>query len=154
MSRQAKDIASNKKARHDFHILESLEAGIALRGTEVKSIRAGRVNLRDSYAHVQKDGIWLHGCDVQPYERASFQQHEAKRPRRLLLHKKEIQKLRGLTAEKGLTLVALRIYWKDQLVKIELGVAKGKDKGDKRQDIKKREQDREARRAMTSFNRK
>ncbi len=87
------DIASNRKARHDFQILESYEAGIELRGTEVKSIREGRINLRDTYARVDNGQVWLHGCDIQPYERASFQQHEAKRPRRLLLHRKEIRKL-------------------------------------------------------------
>tara|TARA_R110002096_G_scaffold24760_8_gene77952 strand:- start:185 stop:646 length:462 start_codon:yes stop_codon:yes gene_type:complete len=151
---QRKDIASNKKARHEFHILETFEAGIELRGTEVKSVRAGRINLRDSFARVDKGQIWLHGCDIQQYERASYEQHEAKRARRLLLHKKEILKLNGYTAEKGLTLVALRAYWKDQLVKIELGVARGKMQADKREDIKKRDQDREACRAMTSFNRR
>lgn len=151
---QRKDIASNKKARHEFHILETFEAGIELRGTEVKSIRAGRINLRDSFARIDKSQIWLHGCDIQMYERASYEQHEAKRPRRLLLHKKEILKLYGYTAEKGLTLIALRAYWKEQLVKIEIGVARGKMQADKREDIKKRDQDREARRAMTSFNRR
>ncbi len=151
---QVKDIASNKKARHEFHILETFETGIELRGTEVKSIRAGRINLRDSFARIDKGQVYLHGCDIQPYERASYVQHEAKRPRRLLLHKKEILKLIGYTAEKGLTLVALRAYWKGQLVKMELGVAKGKDKADKRQDIKEKDLDREARRAMTTFNRR
>ena len=146
------EIATNKKARHEFAITETFETGIALRGTEVKSIRAGRINLRDSFARVEKAEVWLHGCDIQPYERASFINHEAKRPRKLLLHRKEIHKLIGLTMEKGLTLVALRAYWKGPLVKIELGVGKGKTKGDKRQTLKGQVEEREARRAMANFN--
>lgn len=147
-------IASNRKARHDFTILENIEAGIELRGTEVKSIRAGHVNLRDAFARVEKDEVWLHGLDVQPYERASFVQHEARRPRKLLLHKREILKLANQTQEKGLTIVALRAYWKGQRVKIELGVGKGKTKGDRRDDLKKQVETREAARAMANFNRR
>lgn len=151
---QPDEIASNRKARHDYIILDSYEAGIALRGTEVKSIRAGRIQLRDSFARVEQGEIILYGVDIQPYERASFYQHEAKRPRKLLLHKREIGKLHGQTAEKGLTLVALRAYWKGSRVKIELGVARGKTKGDNREDIKKRVETREAARAMVEFNRR
>jgi len=148
------EIANNKKARHDYAIQETLEAGIELKGTEVKSIRAGFMNLRDAFARVEKGQVWLYGCDIKPYERASFEQHEPRRARRLLLHRKEINKLFGSTAEKGLTIVALRAYWKRQHVKIELGVAKGKTNVDRRDDIKKRDADMEARRALVSFNRK
>ena len=147
-------IASNRKARHDFTILETFETGIELRGTEVKSIRAGHVHVRDAFARVEKGEVWLHGCDIQPYERASFVQHDSRRPRKLLLHKREIIKLTGLTQEKGLTLIALRAYWKGQRVKIELGVGKGKAKGDRRDDLKKRVEDREAARAMADFNKR
>lgn len=151
---QPEEIASNRKARHDYTVLDSYEAGIALRGTEVKSIRAGRIQLRDSFARVEGGEVILYGVDIQPYERASYGQHEAKRPRKLLLHKREIGKLFGQTAEKGLTLVALRAYWKGSRVKIELGVARGKTKGDNREDIKKRLETREAARAMVEFNRR
>jgi SsrA-binding protein len=153
MSKQA-DIASNKKARHDFDIVETYETGIVLRGTEVKSVRSGKMNLRDAFARVEKGEVLLHGCDIQPYENASFTQHDAKRPRKLLLHKKEILKLSALTHEKGYTLVALRAYWSGQRVKIELGVAKGKVKGDRREDLKKRVETREAERAVANFNRR
>ncbi len=148
------DIASNKKARHDFQILESYEAGIELKGTEVKSIRAGRVNIRDAFARVEKGEVILYGIDVQPYQNASFEQHASKRPRRLLLHRREIGQLTGYTAEKGLTLVALRLYWKNSRVKVELGVGRGKAKGDRRQDLKTRVEKREAERAMANFNRR
>lgn len=151
---QPEEIASNRKARHDYTVLDTYEAGIALRGTEVKSIRAGRIQLRDSFARVEGGEVILYGVDIQPYERASYGQHEAKRPRKLLLHKREIGKLFGQTAEKGLTLVALRAYWKGARVKIELGVARGKTKGDNREDIKKRLETREAARAMVEFNRR
>jgi len=153
MSKQA-DIASNKKARHDFDIVETYETGVVLRGTEVKSVRSGKMNLRDAFARVEKGEVLLHGCDIQPYENASFTQHDAKRPRKLLLHKKEILKLSALTHEKGYTLVALRAYWSGQRVKIELGVAKGKVKGDRREDLKKRVETREAERAVANFNRR
>jgi SsrA-binding protein len=112
------------------------------------------MNLRDAFARVEKGEVLLHGCDIQPYENASFTQHDAKRPRKLLLHKKEILKLSALTHEKGYTLVALRAYWSGQRVKIELGVAKGKVKGDRREDLKKRVETREAERAVANFNRR
>lgn len=151
-TQQSEEIASNRKARHDFTILDTWEAGIALRGTEVKSIREGRIQLRDSFARVEGGEVILYGVDIQLYERASYGQHEAKRPRKLLLHKKEIAKLVGHTAEKGLTLVALRAYWKGSRVKIELGVARGKTKVDNRQDLKDRVEIREAARAVAGFN--
>ena len=148
------EIANNKKARHDFHILEEFECGIQLRGTEVKSIREGRVNIRDSFGRVENEEVVLYGVDIQPYERASYEQHASKRPRKLLLHRKEIQKLIGLTAERGCTLVALKLYWKKHLVKVLLGVAKGKAVHDKRHDLKKRVENREAEREMARFSRR
>ena len=146
------EIASNRKARHDFSISETFEAGIALKGTEVKSIRAGKINIRDAYARVEKGEVFLYGCDIQPYEAASHTQHESKAPRKLLLHRKEIDKLRAYTEIKGSVLVALRAYWKNKRVKIEIGVGKGKAHRDRREDLKKRVQDREASREMSRFN--
>lgn len=147
------EIATNRKARHDFTISETFETGIALKGTEVKSIRAGKINIRDAYARVERGEVFLYGCDIQPYEAASHTQHEAKAPRKLLLHGKEIDKLRTHTEIKGSVLVALRAYWKNKRVKIELGVGKGKAHKDRREDLKKRVQDREADREMSRFNR-
>ncbi|CAN5124506.1 SsrA-binding protein SmpB [soil metagenome] len=149
---QIRPIASNRKARHDYHILEDFECGVVLRGTEVKSIRAGRINLRDSFARVENEEIILYGVDIPPYERASYAQHANKRPRKLLLHRREIATLIGFTAEKGCTLVALDAYWKGQVVKIKLGVAKGKAAHDRRHDLKKRVETREAEREMARFN--
>lgn len=153
-SSPSSEITSNRKARHDYHILEEIECGIALRGTEVKSIRAGRMNLRDSFARVENEEIILHGCDIPPYENASFEQHANKRPRKLLLHRREITRLIGFTAEKGCTLVALKAYWKNRRVKILLGVAKGKAARDRREDLKKRAVDREVAREVARFNRR
>jgi SsrA-binding protein len=147
------EIATNRKARHDFTISETFEAGIALKGTEVKSIRAGKINIRDAYARVERGEVILYGCDIQPYEAASHTQHEAKAPRKLLLHRKEINKLYAHTEIKGSVLVALRAYWKNKRVKIELGVGKGKAHRDRREDLKKNVQDREAAREMSRFNR-
>ena len=148
------DIVTNRKAFHDYHIIERFEAGIELKGTEVKSIRAGFANLTNAFARIEKAQIFLFGADIQPYERASHEQHDPKRNRRLLLHKKEINKLFGLTSIKGHTLVALRMYWKNGRVKIELGVGKGKEDRDKRSDLKKRVEQREVDREMSRFNRK
>lgn len=147
------EIATNRKARRDYHISESLEAGIELRGTEVKSIRAGKVNLADAYVRIEKNEAILHGCHIQPWQTAGeYFQHAARRPRRLLLNKREILKLSEASAQKGCTLPALRMYWKGQRVKVELGIGKGKTHGDQRQDIKKRVELREAEREMRRFN--
>ncbi len=147
------DIAKNKKALRDFHILSRIEAGIELRGTEVKSIRESKVNIRDAFARVEKGQVFLYGCDIQPWQTAGkWFQHEAKRPRRLLLHKNEILKLQEATQIKGETLVALRLYFKGRRVKIELGVAKGKTHSDQRHDLKKKVEMREAQREMARFN--
>lgn len=148
------EIANNRKALHDYHILETLEAGVELKGTEVKSIREGRINLRDAFARVENGQCLLYGCDIQPYAQASWEQHDPKRVRRLLLHKKEIMRLYGICQIKGNALVALRAYWKGPKVKIELGVAKGKIASDKRADLKKKEDKREVEREMARFNRR
>ncbi len=147
-------IVSNKKALRDYHISERFEAGIELKGTEVKSIREGKMNLQDAFARIDNGQIILHGCDIQPYERASHEQHLPRRPRRLLMHKKEIERLYSKSETKGQTLVALRAYWKNRRVKIEIGLGKGKAHQDQREDIKKRVMDREAQRAVANFNRK
>ncbi len=150
----SQDIATNRKARHDFQILETFEAGIELKGTEVKSIRAGHVNLRDAFGQVHGGQIFVLGCDIKPYESASHEQHLPRRQRRLLLHRKEIDKIESKLNEKGLSLPVLRMYWKDRRVKVELGLGRGKAQHDKRETLKKKVQDREAQRAMARFNRR
>jgi SsrA-binding protein len=145
------EIATNKKALVDYHIMERLEAGVSLRGTEVKSVRDGKVNLRDAFARIENGECLLYGCDIQPYVRASFDQHDPKRIRKLLLNKSEIHKLYGSVQIKGQTLVALRMYWKGARVKIELGVGKGKHQGDQREDLKKKAHDREVERELTRY---
>lgn len=143
----AADITVNRKALRDYHILEKFEAGIVLKGTEVKSIRAGLVNLMGAFGRIEKGELWVYGLDIQAYERASYEQHEPKCPRKLLLHKREIDKLYADVTIKGRAIVPLRMYWKQGIVKVEVGVGKGKDKGDKRDDLKekavKRDLDRE-----------
>jgi SsrA-binding protein len=118
----------------------------------VKSIRAGHINLGDAFARIERGQAFLYGCDIKPYEKASHEQHEARRSRRLLLHKNEILKLYAASQQKGLTLVALRAYWKDKRVKVEIAVGKGKTHSDQRQDLKKRVENREAQREMARFN--
>lgn len=148
------EICANRKALHDYAIESRLEAGIELLGTEVKSIRAGHVNLRGSYARVEQGQAFLFDVDIQPYERASHEQHEPKRKRRLLLHRREIEQLFVSSNVGGRTLVPLRLYWKQGRVKVELGVGKGKAASDKRGDLKKREAEREAQRVASGFNRR
>jgi len=150
----ADDIATNRKAFRDFHIIDRYEAGIQLVGTEVKSIRQGHVNLSDAFARVDRGEVWLYNFDIQPYDKASHTQHEPRRTRRLLLHKREIRKLAESSQQKGLALPALRAYWKGARVKIEIGAGKGKNKGDQRQDMKGKAMDREAARAAAGFNQK
>src|SRR5246127_1691228 len=149
----AAEIASNRRAFHNFQILEKIEAGISLTGTEVKSIRAGFANLSNAFARIENQEVFLYDADIQPYERASHEQHDPKRPRKLLLHKSEIAKLFEASVVKGQTLVALRLYWKDHRVKVEIGIGRGKTHGDKRQDLKEKTAKEEARRAAASFNR-
>ena len=143
-------ITKNRKAWHDYFILEQMEAGIALQGTEVKSLRAGRANLKDSYARVQEGELWLFGVHISPYEQGNRYNHDPERPRKLLLHKREIWRLMGRVQEKGLTLVPLSLYFKRGNVKVELGLAKGKAEHDKREAIAQRESDREIARALKS----
>ena len=147
------DIVSNRRAYHGYQIVEKVEAGLVLTGTEIKSIRAGLANLNNAFARVEKGGVYLYDSDIQPYVRASHTQHEPKRPRKLLLHKSEIQRLFEATSVKGQTLVALRLYWKNHRVKLELGIGRGKNHGDKRQDLKEKAIQREVGRAIDSFNR-
>lgn len=137
------NIATNKKAFHDYFIEERYEAGLVLSGSEVKSLRMGKANLQDAYARVLNDEVWLLGAHISPYAAASYLNHEATRTRKLLLHRKEIQRLIGKTTQKGLTLVPLRLYWKDGRAKIEIGLARGKRAYDKRETTKRREAARE-----------
>ena len=148
------EIASNRRAFHNYQILEKIEAGIELQGTEVKSIRAGLANLNNAFARDEKNEVYLYDADIQPYERASHSQHEPRRPRKLLLHKSEIAKLFSASAVQGQTLVALRLYWKNARVKVEIGVGRGKSSIDKRHDLKEKAVKRETDRAMSSFNRR
>lgn len=141
-------VATNKKAFHEYFILEKLEAGVSLVGTEVKSIREGRINLKDSYAHIREGEAFLFNCHISPYTHGNRQNHEPTRTRKLLLQRKEIRKLIGKTQEKGLTLVPIRVYLKRGLVKIELALVQGKKLYDKRETEKRKETDREARAAM------
>ncbi|HEY1769308.1 MAG TPA: SsrA-binding protein SmpB [Chthoniobacterales bacterium] len=144
----------NRKALRDFHILERLEAGLELKGSEVKSIRAGKANIGDAFARIEKGEAFLYGADIQPYERASHEVPAAKRVRKLLLHRREIDKLYGLTNIAGRTLVLLKLYWKNGRIKAEIGVGQGKEARDKRLDLKKRATDRETAREVARFNRK
>ncbi|MDF1826216.1 MAG: SsrA-binding protein SmpB [Verrucomicrobiales bacterium] len=146
------DIATNRKARRDFHISEKFEAGLELKGTEVKSIRAGKVNIGEAFARADKGEMWLYQCDIRPYEQASHEFHVPLRNRRLLLHKKEIRRMEALTEQKGATIVPLRLYWKNGRVKIELGVGKGKDQRDRREDLKQRAHNREVERELARYN--
>lgn len=147
------EISVNRKALRDYHILDRIEAGIELKGTEVKSIRGGLANVNNAFARVEKGQLWLHDMDIQPYEKASHEQHEPKRLRRLLMHRQEIEKLLGKTQIEGFSLVALRVYWKGHRVKVEIGLGKGKLAHDKRQDLKAKAVKRETDRVVSGFNR-
>lgn len=143
-----KTIAENRKARHDYFIEETYEAGIALTGTEVKSIRLGRVNLKDSYAMVKDGEVFVEHMHISPYEKGNRFNHDPMRARKLLLNKREIRKLIGATSQQGLTLVPLRLYFKRGYVKMELALAKGKKLYDKREDLAKKEAQRDMERAF------
>jgi SsrA-binding protein len=143
-------IAENRKAHHDFHLLETFEAGLVLLGTEVKAIREGRVNLRDSFARVEDGEVFLYNVHISPYSHRGYADHEPLRRRKLLLHRDEIRKLIGKTVEKGMTLVPVRVYFKNGKVKVAVSLAKGKKEYDKRETIKRREADRETRAAIKS----
>jgi SsrA-binding protein len=136
-------IATNRRARHEYEILETVEAGLVLRGTEVKSLRDGLVNFKDSYASVRNGEGWLLGCHINPYSHGTDANHDPERDRKLLLHKKEIARLSGKISERGLTLVPLRLYFKDGRAKVELGLARGLKLHDKRSALRERETRRE-----------
>lgn len=141
------DIVTNSKARRDYHILETYEAGLVLHGTEVKALRAGKGQISDAFARVENNQVYLHNAHIDEYTFGNMQNHQPKGVRKLLLHKAEIRKLFGLASVKGNSILALSFYWKNGKVKVLLGVGKGKVEFDKREDIKKRDDDRETKRA-------
>jgi SsrA-binding protein len=143
MATSDKQIASNRKAHHLFDILETHEAGLVLQGTEVKALRAGRADLKESYARIEGSEAWLLGCHISPYAQGNRANHDPLRPRKLLLHRAELSRLLGKVMEKGLTLVPLRLYFKAGRAKVELGLARGRKTLDKRQAIREREERRE-----------
>lgn len=144
MARESKLVANNKKAYHDYFIEEKYEAGIALAGTEVKSLRMGKCSIKEAFIRIENGEVWVYGMHVSPYEKGNIFNKDPLRPRKLLLHKKEIWKLLGKMKEKGYTLVPLQVYFKEGKAKVEIGLAKGKKLYDKRDDIAKKDQRREA----------
>lgn len=153
MADSDKVLATNRKAYHDYHIEETYEAGIALTGTEIKSVRAGSINLRDSYAQVKNGELWLMNVHIAPYEPASRQNVDPYRDRKLLMHRREIMRLFGRVQEKGFTLVPLKVYLKKNRAKVEIGLARGKKQYDKREAISKRDAAREIARAVKEHRR-
>jgi SsrA-binding protein len=145
-----KTIAENRRARHDYHLLERIEAGLALTGTEVKSLRSGRATLAQAYAEVRDGEAWLIGLEIATYDQGNRANHEPTRSRKLLLHRREIDSLYGKVREKGLTIVPTRLYFKDSRVKVELAVARGKEHRDKRRDLMERDAKRQMERAVKS----
>lgn len=145
------EIVTNHKARRDYNVLETFEAGIVLHGTEVKSLRAGKGQIADAFARVEKDEVWLYNANIEEYSHGNVHNHALKAPRKLLLHKSEIKKLFGLAAVKGNALFPLDFHWKNGKVKVLLAVGKGKQQYDKREDLKKRDSDRELKRATMKF---
>lgn len=141
-------VVQNRRARHDYQVLDTFEAGIELRGTEVKSLRAGQMTLKDSYADVQQGELFLVGAHINPYEQGNIYNHDPERPRKLLMHKHEIERLSSQVAEKGLTLIPLRVYFKNGRAKVELGLCRGKQTHDKRATIRDKDAKREIERAM------
>ena len=141
------DIVSNPKARRDYHILDTFEAGLVLRGTEVKSIRGGKVQIGDAFARAEKNEVWLYNAHIDEFTHGNVYNHVPKAPRKLLLHRTEIRKIFGLAAVKGNALFPLSMYWKNGRVKVLLGVGKGKQQFDKREDMRERDADRELKRA-------
>jgi SsrA-binding protein len=144
----SRDVASNRQATRRYHLLEKWECGLVLQGTEVKALRDGKAQIKDGYASVRDGEVWLHNVHIPPYGPASRENHEPERPRKLLMHKREIERLIGKTREKGLTLVPTRLYFSGGRAKVEIALARGKDVGDKRQTIKEREMKREMERAI------
>jgi SsrA-binding protein len=150
---QDRTVATNRRARHNYEILETQEAGLVLRGTEVKSLRGGLVNFKDAYATVRNGEIWLIGCHISPYSHGTDANHDPERDRKLLLHGREIARLNGKVAERGLTIVPLRLYFKKGRAKLEIGLARGKKMHDKRSSLREREERREMDRAARAVRR-
>jgi SsrA-binding protein len=146
--RKERPIAENRKAFHDFHILDTFEAGVVLAGTEVKAIREGRVNLRDSFGRVEAGEVFVYNIHISPYSHRGYAEHEPTRRRKLLLHKAEIRKLVGKTVERGMTLVPIRMHFRNGKIKVAIALAKGKKSPDKRERIRQREAERETRAAI------
>ncbi len=141
------DLLTNPKARRDYHILETIEAGIVLHGTEVKALRAGKGQIADAFARIENEEVWLYNAHIDEYTQGNRQNHQPKAPRKLLLHRSEIRKLQAAVAPKGRALVPLAVYWKQSRLKVQLGLGEGKQEFDKREDLKRRESDRELKRA-------
>jgi SsrA-binding protein len=148
MSADGKEIINNRHAFHEFHIIDKFEAGIVLQGTEVKSVMSGRIQLKDSYVSVREGEVWLLNAHISPYSHGNRENHEPLRTRKLLLHRREIEKLEKQTTQKGMTLVVTRIYWKSRCIKFEIGVARGKKLYDKRETEMKRTIERETRQEL------
>jgi SsrA-binding protein len=151
--RGEKQIADNRRARHEYELLERVEAGLVLQGTEVKALREGRATIQRAYADVRGGEVWLVGANIAAYDKGGFANHDPERDRKLLLHRREIDRLRGRVQEQGLTLVPTRLYFKDGRAKVELALARGKQVRDKRRDIARREADRQIERALRARNR-
>jgi len=149
----AGDVATNRQASFRYELLDRLETGIVLQGTEVKSLRSGSAQMKDAYASVRDGELWLHNLHIAPYGPAARDNHEPERPRKLLAHKREIDRLVGTTQERGLTLVPTRLYFKGPRAKVEIALARGKDRFDKRESIKRREQERDMQRALRDVGR-
>ena len=143
------DVATNKQAAYRYHLMERWEAGLVLTGTEVKSLRGGKAQLKDGYAQVQNGEVWLHNVHIPPYAPATRENHEPERPRKLLMHRREIERLIGKSAERGLTIIPTRVYFVGRNAKVEIALARGKDVHDKRRSIKERDQRREIDRALS-----
>jgi SsrA-binding protein len=141
------EIVSNPRARREYHLLETFEAGLVLRGTEVKALRAGRGQIRDAFARIENEAVWLHNAHIDEYSHGNIHNHAPTAPRKLLLHRSEIRSLTALAQVKGHALIPLSLYWKNRKIKISIAVGKGKAEYDKREDTKRREADREVRRA-------
>ena len=143
-----KIVARNRRARHEFELMETVEAGIVLTGTEVKSLRNGKASLEEAYAGIERDEVWLFGCDIPEYLQANRMNHKPKRPRKLLLHRREIDKLKAKASERGLTIVPLKVYFKDGIAKVEICIARGRKLFDKREALKKQDARRDMDRAL------
>jgi len=148
MASRVKLIAENRKARHDYHLLDRVEAGLVLSGSEVKSLRAGGAQIQRAFADIRDGELWLVGAHISPYEQAGIENHDPTRDRKLLLHRRELDSLKGKVLERGFTLVPTRLYFKDGRAKIEIALAKGKDVRDRRREISKRDADRQIERAL------